>query len=93
MVCAMRYCICIIKNKSREPLTQSDVAWIVKYHNDMVKYDILLDTIDTAETKYGTIVTVEVDNRDGTKEQHYDKPIHSIIIEWYGMKGGAMIVS
>ena len=89
----MRYCVCIIKNKSKEPLTQYDVAGIVKYHNDLVKYDILLDTIDTVESKYGTIVTVEVDNRDGTKEQHYDKPVHSVIVEWFGMKGGASLMT
>lgn len=79
MVCALRYAIAIIHNNSGEPLTKSKIDWVVRFHNDNQKYDIMLDSIDTIETKYGTVVTAEVDNRDGSME-HSTTPIKSVVI-------------
>ena len=61
MVCAKRYTIAIIKNKTGEPLTESDILFVIRQYNKFSQFKILLDMIDVTETKYGFLITAEFD--------------------------------
>ena len=90
MVCVERYAVAIIKNKTGEPLTESDIKFVMTTYKNYSQLDILLDTIDATETKYGTLITAEVDNRDGSMK-HSKTPIKSVVVTLYPESNAAMM--
>ena len=87
MVCAVRYAIAIIKNETGKPLTEETIKRLIKQYNTQAAFDILIDTIDSTETIHGTVVTAEVDNRDGSRE-HATTPVKSVVITLFDETNG-----
>ena len=89
MVCFGRYAIAIIHNQSGQPLTEDNIKRVLACHNhNVMKFDIMLDTIDATETKYGTVITAEINNRDGGLE-HATTPITSVVFNVWDDTGSA----